>query len=273
MSYFIRSILVVSILFIPLSMAFCGNSPNITINDSPFRDGNGVTLYGHNSGLIPYTVTVRFPVLVNYTPSRELPCRIVIPANTKNVFILTLKKSMEGTSSQYRYTYGTSPGDQTADTVPSRSAFWLFDTSTATTEDSSFQRFDVEDRDMAVNLYAPSEGFETEEFESIDGKEVRNELYRNYGRKLIQTDILTVRVQHLGRTRVFFARNGCVRPQRLKVTFPELKNMEASKTIPHITVVPPLTEVYLFFIRCPNSLAYNYRYSFIYRPQWKRSIH
>ena len=85
-------------------------------------------------------------------------------------------------------------------------------------------------------------------FEIVLGINIKNEDYDNYKETISNNNKIDIRTETIDETILIFVKNGYKEECEVTVDF-TLINLTASKQIPVITKIPPLTEIYLLFLR------------------------
>lgn len=103
------------------------------------------------------------------------------------------------------------------------------------------------------------------EFEAIFGNRITNEDYNNYLISIQQNNDIEIRTEQIDNTILFFAKNGFNESYELTIDF-VLSNLNASKELPIIINLKPLSENYICFLRANNTgtpWSYSYDLSFV----------
>ncbi|MBN2443615.1 MAG: M23 family metallopeptidase [Spirochaetales bacterium] len=94
---------------------------------------------------------------------------------------------------------------------------------------------------------------------------VTNAAYDDYVKKIGQTDKIEFRTETIDSKVVMYVRNGFNRSKQVTIDF-TLTNMQASKELPFVIVVPRLSERYMLYLERVNySDAWKYYYSYSYK--------
>lgn len=94
------------------------------------------------------------------------------------------------------------------------------------------------------------------------GRNITNKDYDDYREEIQQFDSLELRTERLDDTVLVFARNGFGSEQKITVEL-SLENMQASQDLPFTTIIPSLSEVFLFLLR-PDKRDRGWQYSYRY---------
>ena len=101
-------------------------------------------------------------------------------------------------------------------------------------------------------------------FNVILGINIKNEDYDNYKKPVSNNNKIEIITEKIDETTLIFIKNGFKKEYEITIDF-SLLNLIASKQIPLITKIPPLTEIYLLFLREKKSgelMQYSYEYSY-----------
>ena len=85
-------------------------------------------------------------------------------------------------------------------------------------------------------------------FKTIFGINIKNRDYENHKKAVPNNNKIKIRTEKIDETILIFIRNGYKKNYEVKTDF-SLINLSASKKIPITVTVPPLTEIYLLFLR------------------------
>lgn len=88
-------------------------------------------------------------------------------------------------------------------------------------------------------------------FDVFFGINIKNEDYENHNSPIPNNNKIEFRIEKIDETILVFIKNGFAEKHEVKIDF-SLINLTASKQLPITKVIPPLTEIYLLFLREKN---------------------
>lgn len=106
-----------------------------------------------------------------------------------------------------------------------------------------------------------------QKFEIVLGINIKNESYDNYNKSIPNNNKIDFRMEQIDETILLFVKNGFKEKYEITVKL-NLTNLSASKDLPITTVLEPLTEIYLLFLRRNeySSAFTNYEINYSYKP-------